>query len=93
MISSPFRLSREIYVPQLENGTLYYTIMEIVAANEADSGWAVKDKLAQPFPTATEPEAVGLKAISGLNSPRNSKIGFKSHQHGVNWSVSGFNIE
>jgi len=43
MMPDPFRISREVYVPQLENGSLHYTIMEIIAASDADSGWAVKD--------------------------------------------------
>jgi len=43
MMPGPFRISREVYVPQLENGSLHYQIMEIIAASDFDSGWAVKD--------------------------------------------------
>lgn len=43
MMPGPFRISREVYVPQLENGSLHYHVMEIIAASDFDSGWAVKD--------------------------------------------------
>jgi len=43
MMPGPFRISREVYVPQLENGSLHYQVMEIIAASDFDSGWAVKD--------------------------------------------------
>ncbi|KAH8601440.1 hypothetical protein B0O99DRAFT_681459 [Bisporella sp. PMI_857] len=42
LISVPFRISREVYVPQLEHGFLNYILMEIVANSEMDSGWIVK---------------------------------------------------
>jgi hypothetical protein len=61
----PFLISREVYVPQLENGSLHYIIMEIVAASDADSGWAVKDTPTQAFPMATEPSAVSFTMADG----------------------------
>lgn len=52
------RISREVYVPQLENGALHYIMMEIVAASDADSGWAVKAAPTPAFPTSTVPSSV-----------------------------------
>jgi hypothetical protein len=72
-----FRLSREIYVPQLENGSLHYIIMEIVAASDADSGWAVKDMPIQLYPAVTGPSAVGFNASDGIGSLRNSEGGLQ----------------
>jgi hypothetical protein len=43
LMPGPFRISREVYVPQLENGFLHYQVMEIIAASDFDSGWALKD--------------------------------------------------
>lgn len=78
MAASPFRISREVYVPQFENGFLHYTIMEIIAASESDSGWAVKDLPAQPFPNATGPSAmVSITAMDGVETQRVSKNGFQ----------------
>jgi len=45
-------------VPQLENGALHYIMMEIVAASDADSGWAVKAAPTPEFPTSTVPSSV-----------------------------------
>jgi len=84
MTSGPFRISREVYVPQLENGTLQYTVMEIVAANDADSGWAVKDMPTQPFATAAPP-AVSFVAMDELDAYKLSKVGKQAHQHEPSW--------
>ena len=67
---STFRISREVYVPQIENGSLHYIIMEIVAASDTDIGWAVKDTPIQPYPTATGPTAVNFAATDGNNPQR-----------------------
>jgi len=67
--TAPFRISREVYVPRYENGSVHYMIMDVVATSEFDSGWTVKD-LPQPFPTSSGPEAVGLKATSGEENPK-----------------------
>lgn len=77
MMSSPFRISREVYVPQIENGLLQYIIMEIVAASDTDRGWAVKDIPIQPFPTATGPTAVSFTATDGKDAQRLSVGGFQ----------------
>jgi len=77
MMSSPFRISREVYVPQIENGSLHYIIMEIVAASDTDSGWAVKDIPIQPFPTATGPTAVSFTATDEKDTQRLSVGGFQ----------------
>jgi len=89
----PFRISREVYVPQLENGSLHYTIMEIIAASDADSGWAVKDLPTQPFPAATGPSAVNMTAMEGVDTQRNSKSGFQAPAERGSWSGSGVSLE
>jgi len=79
-----FRISREIYVPQLANGALHYIMMEIVAASDADSGWAVKVAPTPAFPTSTVPTSVpsvvSLKSMSNLDVPEISKGGLHSGQ-------------
>jgi hypothetical protein len=77
MMSAPFFTSREVYVPQLENGLLHYTIMEIVAASNVDSGWAVKDIPTHPFPTATGPSAVISTMAEGINTHMLSEGGLQ----------------
>jgi len=78
VMSSPFRISREVFVPQIENGSLHYIIMEIVAASDTDSGWAVKDIPIQPFPTATEPSVVTIKAVDRIDTQRLSFGGLQA---------------
>jgi len=68
MLSISLRLSREVYVPQIENGLLHYIVMEIVAASDTDHGWALKDAPAQAFPTATGPTALNFTASDGRES-------------------------
>ena len=75
MRSLPFRLPREVFVPQLENGFLHYTIMEIIAVSEMDSGWAVRFPSLDPIPIATGPPAVSYTAadrIGNLNRSQGS---------------------
>lgn len=88
----PFRISREVYVPQLENGSLHYTIMEIIAASDFDSGWAVKDLPTQPFPTATGPTAVNLTAMEGVDTQRIPKSGFQAPADGGSWTGTGVSL-
>ncbi len=91
MAIGPFRISQEVYVPQLENGFLHYTIMEIIGA---DSGWAVKDLPAQPFPSATGPSAiVGITAMDGLGTERISQSGFRAPADRGSWAGSSANME
>lgn len=78
MVSSPFRISREVFVPQIENGSLQYILMEIVAASDTDSGWAVKDIPVQPFPTATGPSAVSITAAGGIDTQMASVGGLQA---------------
>jgi hypothetical protein len=66
-----------VYVPQIENGSLHYIIMEIVAASDTDRGWAVKDIPIQPFPTATGPTAVSFTATDEKDTQRLSVGGFQ----------------
>lgn len=81
MMSNPFRISREVFVPQIENGSLHYIVMDIVAASDTDSGWAIKESpsLRQTFPTATGPSAVTIQAIDGIDSHRIPVGGVKAH--------------
>lgn len=92
-MSGTFRISREVYVPQLENGSLYYTVMEIIAASDADSGWAVKDLPTQPYPTATGPGPVSFTAVDELDAQRVSKSGLQAQQDGPSWSRTGASVE
>jgi len=93
VVPPPFRISREVYVPQLENGWLHYTVMEIIAASDADSGWAVKDLSTQSFPTATGPSVVNLTAMDGVDTQRIPKSGFQTSAEDGNWSRSGVSLE
>jgi len=87
MMPGPFRISREVYVPQLENGSLHYTIMEIIAASDADSGWAVKDLPSHPlFPTATGPSAVSFTATDGVDTRKIVKSGLQAQVDGSSWT-------
>jgi len=52
--------------------------MEIVAASDTDSGWAVKDIPIQPFPTATEPSAVTNATVDGIDTERLSVGGLQA---------------
>jgi len=87
MMSGPFRISREVYVPQLENGTLHYTVKEIVAANDADSGWAVKDMATEPFLTAVPP-AVSFTAMDEFDTYNRRKAVKPAQSDGPKWPQS-----
>ena len=93
MMPGPFRISREVYVPQLENGSLHYTIMEIIAASDADSGWAVKDLPSQPFPTATGPSVVSFTAMDGLDTQRVSKAGPHGQAGAGSWTGTNVHLD
>lgn len=89
MMPGTSRLSREVYVPQLENGSLQYIIMEIIAASEADGGWAVKDLPAQPsFPSATGPSAVTMTAMDGIGTSVAPKSGLQAVAGGGRWTAN-----
>jgi len=96
-MAPPFRISREIYVPQLENGSLQYIIMEIIATSDFDNGWAVKTAAPaqQTFPTSTVPSTVpsivGFKAMSGIEVPGITKGRLQSS--GQVWTGSVDNME
>jgi len=68
--ASPFRISREVCVPQFEHGFLHYIMMEIVANSDVDSGWVVKLQPAETtFPTSTTmPVSGSYKAFSGVDT-------------------------
>jgi len=93
MMPGPFRISREVYVPQLENGSLHYTIMEIIAASDADSGWAVKDLPSQPFPTGTGPSVVSFTAMDGLDTQRVSKAGPHGQAGAGSWTGTNVHLD
>ncbi|CAL3962690.1 unnamed protein product [Diplocarpon coronariae] len=52
-----FCVSREIYVPKFENGTLYYTIRAIIAASDFYSGWIIEPPVTVMFLSNIEPPA------------------------------------
>ncbi len=88
MIQGPSRISREIYVPQLENGSLQYIIMEIIAASDVDSGWIVKELPPQPaFPNATGPSAVSYPAMDGVKTSMASQSGLQAAAVGGGWTA------
>jgi len=68
--ASPFRISREVCVPQFERGVLQYIMMEIVANSDVDSGWVVKTQPTETtFPTSTTmPVSGSYKAFSGVDT-------------------------
>jgi len=82
-----FRLSREVWVPQIENGALHYITMEIIATSDMDSGWTVKDLPNQDFPTSTGPSAVSTAAIDGPDNQKFSKIGLGTQGVGTGWAA------
>ncbi|KAH8684619.1 hypothetical protein BGZ60DRAFT_442622 [Tricladium varicosporioides] len=88
------RLSREIYVPQLENGAFQYIIMQIIATSDADSGWAVKDQPSQVYPTATGPSIISTApAIDGFESQKHTKLALGLQGDGRGWAARGSNFE
>jgi len=68
--ASPFRISREVCVPQFEQGFLHYIMMEIVANSDVDSGWVVKTQPTETtFPISTTmPVSSSYKAFSGVDT-------------------------
>ncbi|TEY46979.1 hypothetical protein BOTCAL_0309g00080 [Botryotinia calthae] len=66
--ASQLRMSREVFVPQIQDGNLYYTVMEIIALSDFDSGWIVKEPKSAEFPTTTSPTVESLPAIDGVVS-------------------------
>lgn len=89
-----FRISRDIYVPQLENGSLHYIMMEIIAASDFDSGWGVKTAPVPEFPMATVPSTVpsvvSFKATSGIEIPTIKGGGLQSSGQG--WTGAAVNF-
>lgn len=81
-----FRMSREVWVPQLENGFLHYIIMEIIAASDGDSGWSVKDLPSQPYPTATGPTAGSFTAMDSFDPQNGTKMVPQVPASGGNWT-------
>ncbi|KAB8294113.1 hypothetical protein EYC80_009563 [Monilinia laxa] len=63
--ASQFKMSREVCVPQFEDGYLYYKLMEIVALSDFDYGWVVKEPSSADFPTSTEPTVPNLTETHG----------------------------
>lgn len=77
ILPNTYRYSREIFVPQLENGFLQYSIFQIIAAG--DSGWAIKDLPCVVFPTSTGPSAAGgITAMDGVDAQKMSQSGFQA---------------
>ncbi|TGO86175.1 hypothetical protein BPOR_0327g00070 [Botrytis porri] len=66
--ASQLRMSREVIVPQIQDGSLYYTVMEIVALSDFDGGWIVKEPKSVEFPTTTSPTVESLPANDGTVS-------------------------
>ncbi|KAL2069634.1 hypothetical protein VTL71DRAFT_14313 [Oculimacula yallundae] len=92
-ISAPFRLSREVFVPQFEDGMLLYTVMEIIAGSDWDSGWAVKQPPAEAFSSVTEATAISITAMDGIDSQRTGKTGLHVVADGQHWAQNGGHLE
>ena len=88
-----FRISREVYVPQLENGFLRYTIMEIIAASDADSAWSVKELPCQSFPIAIGPSAISFSAVDGLDTEKTFKNQPQAGRQSSSWTGDNDNLE
>lgn len=58
----PFRISREVNISKFDNGILHYTMMEIIAASDYDSGWVVKQPPVQILPTTTQ--SIGVTGVT-----------------------------
>ena len=83
---SPFRLSREVYVPQFENGSLQYIMFEIISNSETDSGWTIKEQPKQNFPTATGPTAVHtIAAFDSLESQKKGTARTGAAPNAIGW--------
>ncbi|EPE25632.1 hypothetical protein GLAREA_01544 [Glarea lozoyensis ATCC 20868] len=91
IMPSPFRLSREVYVPQFENGALQYIMFEIISNSETDSGWTIKEQPKQGFPTATGPSAAQtITAFEGLDSQKKNKIRTVAPTNTTGWGRINF---
>ncbi|RDL37317.1 Uncharacterized protein BP5553_04750 [Venustampulla echinocandica] len=93
IVRNPFRLSREIRVPQLENGALQYIIMNIAATCDADSGWSVRDHPIHSLPATTGPSVVGYTASDGLDYQKHSKNGMRMQSDGIGWAIRSSNFD
>ncbi|KAJ2895080.1 uncharacterized protein MKZ38_006902 [Zalerion maritima] len=47
-LPSPFQFAREIFVPRVMDGTIQYTIMEIVTSGESGNYWTLRHKVQHP---------------------------------------------
>jgi hypothetical protein len=81
-----FRVPQDIYVPKFEDGTLLYTLMQIVATSDFDGGWTVKEVPISILPATAEPVPVTPMATTGLSSPKVS-------QTAQDWTGNEGNLE
>jgi len=90
-----FRISREVYVPQFENGFLHYMVMGIIAGSDTDSGWVIKQQPAPQFPSATGPTAMTITATDGPLSQRaeESKSVLQAYTAGSSWTGNESHLE
>ena len=65
-MSGPSRISREVFVPQLEEGFLQYIVMDIVANSDFDNGWRVNFPLVE---SSAVPSTV-VNDIGGHDFPK-----------------------
>ncbi|KAL5318699.1 hypothetical protein ACEPPN_013763 [Leptodophora sp. 'Broadleaf-Isolate-01'] len=86
-MQAPFRLSREVFVPQFED------VMEIIAGSDWDIGWAVKQPPAEPFPSVTGPSATTITAMDGVDTQKTGKIGVRNAADGRNWTGNEGHLE
>ncbi|KAI1084655.1 hypothetical protein F5B20DRAFT_216010 [Whalleya microplaca] len=63
---SSWRSSRDICVPRVEDGILYYTLMEIVNTDESGNQWTLSYKVNQTQPSAA---AMTTSAMPGPPVP------------------------
>jgi hypothetical protein len=94
MTPATLRLSRQIYVPLLENGALHYSIRDIAATSDWDHAWAIKDKpsyTSKTFAIITEPPPESFRVIDSFENhiEGESPVG----QEGPSWVRRSFAMD
>jgi hypothetical protein len=92
--SDSSRIAREVSVPLFDNGTLRYTMMEIIVGDRIGGGWQLKDEPIQPFPGPML-EPLGGDSSSGWGGgtgrPRGGKAIHDDEQLPLPWADDGDN--
>ena len=77
MPSGSVRNAHEVYVPYLENGSVYYLARETIFASDRMSAWVIKDALSHPLPTIAKSTRLNFIAMEdGLETYQDLKFDF-----------------